>query len=129
MQLVLHNNHSNLSELRFSKSLRNLSTPTADASPPGPFWYCGRHFSYSLKFVSPKATNTFEGKVASIDEDFYSLYKAGKCFAIPHENFMAQFVDENRKFEYSLEIRNLKEEVKDENYESGISDDEEDSKE
>ena len=88
-----------------------------------------RHFSYSLKFVSPKATNTFEGKVASIDEDFYSLYKAGKCFAIPHENFMAQFVDENRKFEYSLEIRNLKEEVKDENYESGISDDDEDSKE
>ena len=86
------------------------------------------HFSYSLKFVSPKATNTFEGKVASIDEDFHSLYKAGKCFAIPHENFMAQFVDENRKFEYSLEIRNLKEEVKDENYESGISDDDEDSK-
>ena len=42
---------------------------------------------------------------------------------------MAQFVDENRKFEYSLEIRNLKEEVKDENYESGISDDDEDSKE
>ena len=88
-----------------------------------------KHFSYTLKFESPKATTTFEGKVATIDEDFHTLSKAGKCFAIPHQLFMDQFVDENQKFEYSLEIRNLKEEVKDENYESGISDEDEDSKE
>ena len=40
--------------------------------------------------------------------------------------FVVQFSDEERKFEYSLRIRNLKEEVKDENYESGISDNDED---
>ena len=73
-----------------------------------------KHFSYSLKFISQKATNTFEGKVAAIDESFDSLSKAGKCFVIPHEFFMAQFVDEKLEYEYSLEIRNLKEEVKDE---------------
>ena len=66
--------------------------------------------------------------MATIDEPFDTLFKAGKCFAIPHEAFIAQFVDEN-KYEYSLEIRNLKEEVKDENYESGISDNDEDFKE
>ena len=33
------------------------------------------------------------------------------------------------KYKHSLEIRNLKEEVKDENYESGISDNDEDVKE
>ena len=43
--------------------------------------------------------------------------------------FVVQFSDEERKFEYSLRIRNLKEEVKDENYESGVSDNDEDSKE
>ena len=88
-----------------------------------------KHFSFTLKFDSPKATMTFEGKVAAFDENFHTLSKAGKCFAIPHGIFMDQFVDEDRKFKYILEIRNLKEEVKDENYESGISDDDEDSKE
>ena len=38
-------------------------------------------------------------------------------------------VDENGKWERLLEIRNLKEEVKDENYESGVSDNDEDDKE
>ena len=41
---------------------------------------------------------------------------------------MKQFVDEDGKFEYSLEVKNLKKEAKDENYESGISDDDQDSK-
>ena len=87
-----------------------------------------KHFSYTLKLIGRETKSFFEGKVATIDEPFDTLFKAGKCFAIPHEAFIAQFVDEN-KYEYSLEIRNLKEEVKDENYESGISDNDEDSKE
>ena len=32
------------------------------------------------------------------------------------------FIDENRKYKYSVKIRNLKQEAKDENEESGISD-------
>lgn len=88
-----------------------------------------KHFSYTLKLFGPKTTLTIDGKVAAIDESFDTLSEAGKCFAYPHKTFIAQVLDENRKIEYSLEIRNLKEEVKDENYESGISDNEEDSKE
>ena len=95
-----------------------------------------KHFSYTLKLFGLNSKITFEGKVAAIDEPFESLHKAGKCFTIPHKTFLALFVDENcdqkvfavPKYAYSLEIRNLKEEAKDENIESGISDDE-DSKE
>ena len=88
-----------------------------------------KHYSHTLKLFGPKTTHTFEGQVAAIDESFETLSEAGKCFAMPHKIFMAQFLGEDRKFEYSLEIRNLKEEIKDENYESGISDNDEDSKE
>ena len=62
------------------------------------------------------------------DESFDTLMDAGKCFTIPHRSFMTQFVDSNGRHEYSLDIKNLKEEVKDDNYESGISDTDEDSK-
>ena len=89
-----------------------------------------KHFSYTLKLFGPKNTITFEGgQVAAIDESFDTLSEAGKCFAIPHKNFVAQVLNEDRKYEYSLQIRNLKEEVKDDNYESGISDNDEESKE
>ena len=86
-----------------------------------------KHFSYTLKFHGRNATAIFEGKVAGIEESFDELTE--KCFNMTHKNFKAQFVDENLKYELSLEIRNLKEEVKDDNYESGISDNDEDSKE
>ena len=88
-----------------------------------------KHFSYTLKLFGSKTTHTVEGKVAPIDESFDALTNAGKCFAYPHNIFVAQFLDEEKKYEYSLKIRNLKEEAKDENYESGISDNDEDSKE
>ena len=45
------------------------------------------------------------------------------------KNIIAQFVDEEDTFEYLFEIRNDKEEIKDENYECGISDNDEHSKE
>ena len=78
-----------------------------------------KHFSYTLKF-NGLDTITFQGRVASIDESFDTI--SGKCFSIAHKSFKAQIVNEDRKYEYSLIIRNLKEEAKDENYESGISD-------
>ena len=67
--------------------------------------------------------------MAAIDESFDDLSKAGKCFAIPVKTFSSQFVNEDKLYEYSLDIRNLKEDAMDENYESGISDNDEDSKE
>ena len=87
-----------------------------------------KHFSYTLKLFGPKVTNTSEARVAAIDETFETLSEAGKCFAMPRKYFMSQILDEYRKYEFSLEIRNLKEEVKDDNYESGISDNDEESK-
>ena len=84
-----------------------------------------KNFSYTLKFFGTKATLTFEGKVAAIDESFETLLEAGKCFSIPRKNFDVQIMDvEERKYELSVEIRNLKEDAMDENYESGISDNE-----
>ena len=91
-----------------------------------------KHFSYTLTFFGQSSELSFKGKVASIDESFETLSDAGKYFSIPKKQFCAQFLDDDDEddiFEYSLEIKNLKEEVKDDNYESGISDNEEDSKE
>merc|ERR1711862_173851 len=82
-----------------------------------------KHFSYTLKYLGENTTITFEGKVAAIDDTFEAIYDAGKYFAYPYWSFKSQFEDENRVFKVSLKIRNLKEEVKDENYESGISED------
>ena len=92
-----------------------------------------KHFSYTLKLFGHSTKISYEGKVAAIDESFETLKGSGKCLAIPHDIFIAYFLDKdcdekNRKYEYLLEIRNLKEEAKDENYESGISDDEDTKK-
>ena len=87
-----------------------------------------KHFSYTLKLFGPKVTNTSEARVAAIDESFQALFESGKCFAMPRKCFVAQIVDEECNYELSLEIRNLKKEVKDDYYESGISDSDEESK-
>ena len=41
---------------------------------------------------------------------------------MPLGTMKAQFMDKDGKFKYSVQIKNLKEEVKDDNEESGISD-------
>ena len=81
-----------------------------------------KHFSFVLKFYGSSSTNVYTGKVASIDESFESLYKTGKVFSFEKQVFFNQFLNEDGKYEYSFEIRNLKEEVKDENVDSGASD-------
>ena len=81
-----------------------------------------KHYSVIMEFYGAKTTANFKIQVVPIEEFFHDLVKAGKCFAIPQEVFKAQFVNEDRQFEYSLEIKNLKREFKDENCESGVSD-------
>lgn len=63
-----------------------------------------KQFLYALELVGPKAKVTFEGKVAAVEETFEDLYQAGKCLAIPHKAFVAQLVNEDSSYEYSLEI-------------------------
>ena len=75
-----------------------------------------------------KSALTFEGQVTSIDEPFGTILMDGALCGISLHTFMKQFVDEDDKFEYSLEVKNLKKEAKDENYESGISDDDQETK-
>ena len=87
-----------------------------------------KHYAYTLKLIGKETKISFEGKVAAIDEPFGTLLESGKCFGIPRALFRSQFLNAGGWYDYSLEIRNLKEEVKDENYESGISDNDEDSK-
>ena len=96
------------------------------------FWvYCfgspneAKHYSVTLEFFGAKTSTVFKGQVVPVGEFFDDFVNAGKSFSINQESFMAQFVNENRQFEYSLEIKNLKKEIKDENYESGISDNDE----
>ena len=43
-------------------------------------------------------------------------------FGMPKGLFLQKFVRKNGTFEYSVKIRNMKEEAKDDNVESGISD-------
>ena len=86
-----------------------------------------KHFSFTLKYFGENATNTFEGKVVAIDDTFEAIFAAGKYFAFPQKAFVSQFVDENRMFKFSFKIRNLKEEAKDDNYESGISEDDDEN--
>jgi len=81
-----------------------------------------KHFSFTLKFFGPNSTNVYTGKVASIDESYETLYVSGKVCTFELQAFDNQFKNEDGKFEYSLEIRNLKEEAKDENADSGASD-------
>ena len=65
-------------------------------------------YSYTLKLFGSKATTTFEGKVAAIDETFEDLCDAGKCYGVPFKLFESQVVDENRNFTISLNIQSVK---------------------
>ena len=63
-------------------------------------------------------------KVFSIDETTESIIENGKCpkcLGVPMNYFSSKIVFSGR-FDFNYEIRNLKEEVKDDNVESGVSD-------
>ena len=82
-----------------------------------------KNYSYTLEyFGTSKSTCTYTGQVVPIDEPSQSIIKIGNCFGMSCKVFKLQFIDENFRFNYSVKIRNLKEEAKDENVESGVSD-------
>ena len=84
-------------------------------------------YAYTLEYkdVTNSVRNmTYTGKVVSVDESRKTIQENYNCFSVAYGFFKAHFIDTDRKFKYSLKIRNLKEEAKDENVESGISDDE-----
>ena len=86
-----------------------------------------KKYAYTLEYkdVAESERNmTYTGKVVSVDETRKTIQENYNCFSVAYGFFKAHFIDTDRKFKYSLKIRNLKEEVKDDNVESGISDDE-----
>ena len=91
-------------------------------------WAEADQYAFALEYKGPKIASTFVGEVVSIDEPWDSIVSNYKCFTTPFANFKAQFVNEANEYEYSLKIRNLKEEAKDDTIESGISDNDDWSK-
>ena len=85
-----------------------------------------RNYSYTLEYINdaktPKVTCSFSDQVVSIDETVDSVIENGNCFAISRKVLANKFIQECGRFKFSVKIRNLKEEVKDDNVESGVSD-------
>ena len=87
-----------------------------------------KKYAYTLEYkdVTDSETNfTYNGRAISIDETADSIKVNYKCLSVAYGFFKSHFVDKDLKLMYSVKIRNLKEEAKDENVESGISDDDE----
>ena len=84
-----------------------------------------KKFSYTFEYKNeektPHASNVYSNQMVSIDETSKSIIESGKCFGMPRKLF-DKHVLEDRRFAYSVTIRNLKEEAKDDNVESGVSD-------
>jgi len=85
-----------------------------------------KNYSYTLEYFNDEGNDevicSYKAKVVSIDETADSIIENGNCFGISRKLFEKKFVRQNDDFKYYVTIRNLKEEVKDENIESGVSD-------
>merc|ERR1711862_153747 len=84
-----------------------------------------KKFSYTFEYKNEEKTlhvyNLHSNQMVSIDETSNAIIENGNCFGMPQKLFY-KYVRENKRFEYSVTIRNLKEEAKDDNVESGVSD-------
>ena len=84
-----------------------------------------KNYYYSLEFrgIDQNVKIIYSGPVQAIDNDAKGILAKNNCFATNFENFKAQFItNEDRILKFSIKITNMKEEVKDDNEESGISD-------
>ena len=83
------------------------------------------NFSYTLEYFekeSEKIAFSQTSNVFSIDETVESILENGKCLGAPVKYFRSKILAKRGRFDFNYEIRNLKEEVKDDNVESGVSD-------
>ena len=83
-----------------------------------------KHYSYTSEFFGNDSfrSHVYTSKVIPIDETANLITENVDCFVVPFKFMKKHFIDENREHKYSVKIRNLKQEVKDENEESGVSD-------
>ena len=85
-----------------------------------------KNYYYSVEFHGNglRFRNTYYGPVFSIDHDYNKIIDSNECHGITADIFKQQFKDSDERYKVSITIQNMKEEVKEENIESGISDDE-----
>ena len=85
-----------------------------------------KKYAYTLEYIADasKRDLRYTGQVVSVDETADSIQANHNCLSVDFGFFKSHFINKDRKFIYSVKIRNLKEEVKDENVESVISDNE-----
>ena len=85
-----------------------------------------KNYYYTLEFHGnePKCRVVYSAQVISIDETKDLIMKDNRCFGMDFKFFKSQCMDENRSYKISISVRNEKEEAKDDNDESGISDNE-----
>ena len=80
------------------------------------------HFRYELKIKKEAGKGIqFFGKVRSINEDYKTFLESDDTFEMSR-GMVKKYLNEESKLEYTFNIRNLKEEAKDEDFESGIDD-------
>ena len=85
-----------------------------------------KNFSYTFEYLDneeSKSSLVYTGQVLPIDDAWRGpmTVKHFKGLTISHHHLKSQFLVDN-KLNFKVKIRNLKEEAKDENVESGISD-------
>ena len=83
-----------------------------------------KNFEYTIDYSKSSPICSHSDFVISINETSDSVIKNGKCFGASSIYFQEKFTDQNNsgRYIYSFKIKNLKEEAKDDNVESGISD-------
>ena len=84
-----------------------------------------KNFYYHVKIKNASGVELiFSDQVRSLSEHYGSIIGSYKAFFMPIVR-VKEFMDDNSQMVFEYQIRNMKEEAKDDNEESGISDDDE----
>ena len=84
-----------------------------------------KNYVYTLEYTgNDNRSITYTGPVTSIDEPSDTIISKGLCQTITRSAMSSVFFKDDKNFDYYVKITNMKEEVKDQNVESGVSDDE-----
>merc|ERR1712062_512750 len=84
-----------------------------------------KNFYYHVKIKNASGVELiFNDQVRSLSEYYADITGSFKAFFLPIAR-VKEFMDDNSQMVFEYQIRNMKEEAKDDNEESGISDDDE----
>ena len=84
--------------------------------------YEAKNYVYTIEFYGKEESISklvFEGNVTSVDK---SIIAETKGLAVNLDHFKSEFIDAENNVKAKFSIRNLKDEIKDDNVESGVSD-------